>query len=40
MLQEAGTIFSWEPEESVEGQLAVIALKELQDVDMFIRTLL
>lgn len=29
MLQESSTIFSWEPEETDEGQLAVISAKEL-----------
>lgn len=39
MLQEASTIFCWEPEETDEGHLAVIATKELKDVELFIKTL-
>ncbi|XP_057376965.1 SET domain-containing protein SmydA-8-like [Daphnia carinata] len=39
MLQESATIFSWEPEETDEGQLAVISAKELRDVDLFLKTL-
>lgn len=39
MLQEASHIFSWEPEESDEGRLAVIAAKELKDVELFLKTL-
>ena len=39
MLLEASTIFSWEPEETDEGRLAVIAEKELKDVEFFLKTL-
>lgn len=39
MLQESSTIFSWEPEETDEGQLAVISAKELRDVELFLKTL-
>lgn len=39
MLQEAATIFSWEPPETDEGRLAVIASKELQDVEVFLKSL-
>ena len=39
MLLEASTIFSWEPEETDEGRLAVIAEKELKDVELFLKTL-
>ena len=39
MLQEASTIFSWEPEETDEGRLAIISAKELKDVELFLTTL-
>jgi len=39
MLQEAGTIFSWESEETEEGRLAQITKMELNDVNLFLRTI-
>ncbi len=39
MLQESSTIFSWEPEETDEGRLAIISSKELKDVELFLKTL-
>ena len=39
MLQEASAIFSWEPEETDEGRLAIISAKELKDVELFLTTL-
>ena len=35
MLEEASLIFGWEAEDVGEGQLAAIARKELEDVQMF-----
>ena len=39
MLQEAATIFSWESDETEEGRLATIAKMELNDVNLFLRTI-
>jgi hypothetical protein len=39
ILQEASTVFSWEPEETDEGRLAIIASKELKDVELFLKSL-
>jgi len=39
MLQESATIFSWESEETEEGRLATIAKMELNDVNLFLRSI-